>query len=164
MADFDDLLAANAAFAADFKFAGMPGVAGAGVTVLTCMDSRIDPLAVLGLQTGDAKVVRNPGGRVTTQSMEALILAAQLLNTDRIVIMAHTRCAVGSNTEEEIRARLAESSHQDVSWLPLSITSGQEQALIADVAAVRSHPLIPDTVKVGGFIYDVETGLLKQYA
>jgi carbonic anhydrase len=162
--DFDDLLAANAAFASDFQLRDLPGVAAAGLAVVTCMDSRIDPLAVLGLKTGDAKIVRNPGGRVTPQAMEALVLAVHLLGADRIVIMPHTRCAVASNTEEQLRTRLNESAQQDATWLPLSVTTGQLESLAADVHAVKSHPLIPDSVKVGGFVYDVDSGLLKQEA
>jgi len=163
-AAFDDLLAANADFAADFDLAGLQGLARAGVAIVTCMDSRIDPLAVFGLRTGDAKILRNPGGRVTPQVMDALVLSVHLLGADRIVIMPHTRCAVASNTAEQLRSRLAESAGQDVSWVPLPVTDDQQQALAADVHAVRSHPLIPDTVKVGGFVYDVDSGRVTQQA
>jgi len=162
MGDFDDLLSANADYAADFKLSGFDGVARAGVAIVTCMDSRIDPLGMLGLKPGDAKIFRNPGGRVTVAAMEALVLGAHLLNVKRILVIPHTRCAMASNSESELRARIGESSGQDASWLPLSVVDDQVRALSEDVAKVRSHPLIPDTVAVGGFLYDVDSGRLEQ--
>jgi len=160
--DFDDLLAANRDFASHFDLAGFDGVARAGVAIVTCMDSRIDPLGMLGLAPGDAKIFRNPGGRVTPQALEALVLGAHLLNVERILVVPHTRCAVASNTEAELRERVSASSGQDASWQPFHVVSDQVAALTEDVHKVRSHPLVPDTVLVGGFIYDVDTGLLNQ--
>ncbi|MFE7228155.1 beta-class carbonic anhydrase [Nocardioides sp. NPDC057577] len=163
MADFDDLLAANRDYAEKFGDGGFDGVAHAGVAIVTCMDSRIEPLALLGLSLGDAKIFRNPGGRVTPQAMEALVLGVHLLNVKRILVVPHTRCAVASNTEAELRAKLAESAGQDASWLDLTVVvDDQVRALAEDVAKVRSHPFVPEDVKVGGFIYDVDTGLLNQ--
>ncbi|MFD4326307.1 beta-class carbonic anhydrase [Nocardioides sp. NPDC058538] len=163
MADFDDLLAANQTYADAFDTGGFDGVAHAGVAIVTCMDSRIEPLAMLGLSLGDAKIFRNPGGRVTPQAMEALVLGVHLLNVKRILIVPHTRCAVASNTEAELRAKLAESAGQDASWLDLTVVvDDQARALAEDVAKVRAHPFVPEDVKVGGFIYDVDTGLLNQ--
>jgi carbonic anhydrase len=164
MADFDDLLAANADFAADFQYGGFDGIAGAGVALVTCMDSRIDPLGMVGLKPGDAKIFRNPGGRVTTSAMEALVLGVHLLNVSRIMIVPHTRCAVASNSEEELRRRIEESAGVDASWQPINVITDQVRALAEDVHKVKSHPLIPDSVAVGGFIYDVDSGLLKQEA
>jgi carbonic anhydrase len=160
--DFEDLLAANQAYADTFENAGLAGVARAGVAIVTCMDSRIDPLAILGLSVGDAKVVRNPGGRVTPAAMDALVLAVHLLGVDRILVVPHTRCAVASNSEAELLRRLEESSGQDASWMPLPVTDDQASALEQDVHRVRAHPLIPDTVLVGGFVYDVDSGRLDQ--
>ncbi|GAA1475772.1 carbonic anhydrase [Nocardioides aestuarii] len=162
MADFDDLIAANRTFAESFDLGGFDGVAHAGVALVTCMDSRIDPLRMLGLQAGDAKIFRNPGGRVTPQALEALVLGVHLLNVKRILIAPHTRCAMASNTEDELRARISESAGIDASWQPLGVVPDQMAALEQDVAKVRSHPLIPDSVPVGGFLYDVDTGLLEQ--
>ena len=86
--DFDDLLAANRTFAETFALRGFDGIAHAGVAVVTCMDSRIDPLRMLGLKPGDAKIVRNPGGRVTPAAMEALVLGVNLLRVKRVLIVA----------------------------------------------------------------------------
>ena len=160
--DFDDLLAANRAFADTFALSGFDGVARAGVAVITCMDSRIDPLGMLGLSPGDAKIFRNPGGRVTPQALEALVLGVHLLNVERVLVIPHTRCAMASNTEAELRERVGASAGQDASWQAFHVVEDQVAALAEDVARVRSHPLIPDTVKVGGFLYDVDTGLLDQ--
>ena len=162
MADFDALIAANRTFAESFDLGGFDGVAHAGVALVTCMDSRIDPLRMLGLKAGDAKIFRNPGGRVTPQALEALVLGVHLLNVKRILIAPHTRCAMASNTEDELRSRISDSAGIDASWQPLGVVPDQMAALEQDVAKVRSHPLIPDTVPVGGFLYDVDTGLLDQ--
>ena len=114
--DFDDLLAANREYADSFDLSGFDGVAHAGVAIVTCMDSRIDPLRLLGLTPGDAKIFRNPGGRVTPQALEALVLGVHLLNVDRILVVPHTRCAMASNTEAELRERVGASAGQDASW------------------------------------------------
>lgn len=157
---FDDLLAANRAFAADFDLAGFDGVARAGVAIVTCMDSRIAPLHMLGLEPGDAKIFRNPGGRVTPQALEALVLGVHLLNVDRILVVPHTRCAVATNTEEELHERVSASAGMDATWQQFHVVADQIAALHEDVHKVTSHPLIPDSVEVGGFLYDVDTGLL----
>ena len=162
--DFDDLLAANADFASDFAYGGFDGIAQAGVAIVTCMDSRIDPLGMIGLKPGDAKIFRNPGGRVTEAAMEALVLGAHLLNVSRILVVPHTRCAVASNSEAELRKRVEESAGVDASWQPIHVIDDQVRALKEDVHKVLSHPLIPETVKVAGFIYDVDSGLLKREA
>jgi len=160
--DFDDLLAANTEYAAHFDLGGFDGIAHAGVAVVTCMDSRIDPLRMLGLSHGDAKIFRNPGARVTPQALEALVLGAHLLNVQRILVVPHTRCAMTATTEQELRERIGESAGQDPSWHFFSVVDDQLKALEDDVQKVRAHPLIPESVLVGGFIYDVDTGLLDQ--
>ena len=159
---FDDLLAANREFAADFDLSGFDGVAHAGVAIVTCMDSRIDPLGMLGLKPGDAKIFRNPGGRVTPQALEALVLGVHLLNVKRILVVPHTRCAMASSTLEQVREKVGASAGQDVSWQHFGMIADQEASLRDDVHRVIAHPLIPDTVRVGGFMYDVDTGLLEQ--
>jgi carbonic anhydrase len=158
---FDDLLEANRSYAASHDLGGFDGIAHAGVAIVTCMDSRIDPLRMVGLAPGDAKIFRNPGGRVTAAALEALVLGVHLLNVSRVLIVPHTRCAMASHTEEELRTRIASSSGLDASWQGFHVVPDQQAALRADVAAVRSHPLVPDTVDVGGFLYDVDTGLLQ---
>lgn len=159
--DFDDLLAANREFAEDFALSGFDGVAHAGIALVTCMDSRIDPLGMLGLKPGDAKIFRNPGGRVTEAALEALVLGVHLLNVQRILVVPHTRCAMTSSTEAQLQERIGASAGQDASWHTFHVVEDQRAALEQDVRKVRTHPLIPDSVVVGGFIYDVDTGLLE---
>ena len=162
MANFDDLLAANRDFAADFDLSGFDGIAHAGVAIVTCMDSRIDPLRTVGLKPGDAKILRNPGGRVDDLTLDALVISVHMLNVSRIMVIPHTRCAVASNSEASLRQRLDQATGQDTSWLTLPVTDGQAEALKGDVQRVKAHPLIPTSVEVGGFIYNVDTGLLTQ--
>jgi len=130
---------------------------------VTCMDSRIVPLDMLGLHYGDAKIFRNPGGRVTPQALEALVLGVHLLGVDRILVVPHTRCAMASATEEELHRRISESAGVDASWQPFHVVDDQLEALREDVLRVRAHPLIPERVRIGGFLYDVDTGRLTQH-
>lgn len=160
--DFADLLAVNAGFAETFDLAGFDGVARAGVAMVTCMDSRIDPLRMLGLAPGDAKILRNPGGRVTDQALVALVLGVNLLNVERVLVVQHTQCAMATSSEEELRRKISEASGSDAGWMSLGTIEDHEQSLHDEVGKVRAHPLISDAVKVGGFLYDVDTGLLRQ--
>jgi len=162
MGDFDDLIEANRQYAETFSLAGFDGIAHAGVAIVTCMDSRIDPLRMLGLEPGDAKIFRNPGGRVTNHALEALVLGVHLLGVQRILIIPHTRCAMNLHTEVELREKVGESAGVDATWQAFGVIDDPITALAEDVQRVRSHPLIPDSVLVGGFMYDVDTGLLDQ--
>ena len=126
---FEDLLAANRAYAETFALSGFDGVAHAGVAVVTCMDSRIDPLGMLGLTPGDAKIFRNPGGRVTPAALEALVLGVHLLNVQRILVVPHTRCAMASSTLDDLRRRVGESAGQDASWQTFGVVEDQEAAI-----------------------------------
>jgi len=157
---FDDLLAANRRYAESFSLSGFDGIAHAGVAMVTCMDSRIDPLRMVGLEPGDAKILRNPGGRVNDAALVALVLGVSLLNVSRILVVQHTRCAMASAGEAELQERVGSRLQQDASWLSIGAITDQRQALRADVLRVRSHPLMPAEVEVGGFLYDVDTGLL----
>ncbi|WP_240181848.1 carbonic anhydrase [Nocardioides sp. 616] len=160
MADFDDLMEANRAFAANFDLGGFDGKAHAGVAIVTCMDSRIDPLAMLGLRHGDAKIFRNPGGRVTPQALEALVLGAHLLGVERVLVVPHTRCAMTMHSEAELREKIGAAAGVDASWQTFGVIDDQLTRLREDVQKVRSHPLIPASIKVGGFVYDVDSGLM----
>lgn len=162
MGDFDDLIAANKDFSTTFELGDFDGVAHAGVAIVTCMDSRIDPLRMVGLHPGDAKIFRNPGGRVTAAALEALVLGVHLLGVNRILIVPHTQCAMAMNTEKDLQARVGRSAGQDASWHPFHVIGDQIATIEEDVRKIRSHPLIPDTVKVGGFLYYVDTGLIDQ--
>ncbi|EON23516.1 MULTISPECIES: beta-class carbonic anhydrase [Nocardioides] len=162
MDDFSDLITANQEFAESFELGDFDGVAHAGVAIVTCMDSRIDPLRMLGLHHGDAKIFRNPGGRVTSAALEALVLGVHLLGVNRILIVPHTKCAMASNTEADLRVKVGRSAGVDASWQQFHVISDQVAALQEDVQMVRSHPLIPESVAIGGFLYNVDSGLIDQ--
>ncbi len=159
---FADLLEANARYAAENDLDGFDGIAKAGVAIVTCMDSRIEPLHMVGLTHGDAKIFRNPGGRITDAALEALVLSVHLLNVDRILVVPHTRCAMGKMSEDELRATITEVSGQDAWWQHFHVVPDQAAALVEDVRRVTSHPLIHGRAHVGGFLYDVDSGLLRQ--
>ena len=105
--------------------------------------------------------MRNPGGRVTDTALVALVVGVNLLGVDRILVVQHTRCAMASSTEQELKQELTRTSGEDASWMTLKAIPDQEATLREDVIKVRTHPLIGDKVRVGGFIYDVDTGLLS---
>jgi carbonic anhydrase len=161
---FEDLLAANAEYAEHFAYGGFDGIAHAGIGVVTCMDSRIPPLEMLGLKPGDAKVLRSAGGRVTEVTLTGLVLGVQLLGVSRIMIIPHTRCAMAAMSEDALRAKVEAAAGKPAGYLPINVIPDQFEALRRDVAAVRDHPLIGEDVLVGGFMYDVDTGRLSQIA
>jgi carbonic anhydrase len=158
---FDDLFAANAAYAARFDRGGLQPIAARGLAILTCMDSRIDPLAALGLAAGDAKILRNAGARVTEDVLRTLVLATHLLGVTRVLVMPHTRCRMAETTEEEIHAVIAERSGLDTRSLEFRTERDQRAALAQDLVRVRSYPLLAPGVVIGGAIYDVGSGRLE---
>lgn len=157
---FDDLLAANRRYASRFHDSGVAGVAAKGLAVLTCIDSRIDPLAMLGLQPGDAKIIRNAGARVTDDALRSLVLATNLLGARRVCLVQHTDCAMAGSTEDEMRARVTAASGIDASGWEFLTTQDQLATLRSDLALIDACDLIPSTVEVGGFILDVHSGEL----
>jgi carbonic anhydrase len=159
--DFADVLAANEAYAARFKLAELEARAARGLGVLTCMDSRIDPLAMLGLAPGDAKILRNAGARVTDDVLRTLVLASYLLGVDRVMVVAHTSCRMASGTEEDVHAEIQAAGGPDTRSISFLTTDDQESALRSDVQRVRSSPYLRD-VRVGGFLYDLNTGRLRR--
>ncbi len=159
---FDDLLENNAAYADTFTDSNFDGVARAGVAIVTCMDSRIEPLGMLGLHLGDAKILRSPGGRVTTSVLNGCVLGVQLLQVDRIMVIPHTRCAMATGTDEDVRRKIADTNGVNASWMTFGASPDQMTRVHEDVEMVRSHPLIDGRAEVGGFMYDVDTGRLKQ--
>jgi carbonic anhydrase len=159
--DFDDILAANQAYTAHYEHANLEARAAKGLGVLTCMDSRIDPLAMLGLVPGDAKILRNAGARVTDDVLRTLVLADHLLGVNRVMIVAHTNCRMASGTEEDVHAAIRATGGPDTRSISFLTTSDQEAALREDVQRVRSWPYL-DNLSVGGFIYDLSTGRLRR--
>ena len=158
---FDDLLAGNRLFVAHFQSSGLTGTAAKGLAIVTCMDSRISPLEVVGMQSGDAKILRNAGARVTEDVLRTLVLATYLLGVNRILVMPHTDCRMAKSEEAEIHAAIADQYGVDTRSLEFRTVSNQRDALITDVIRIRSYPLLRDGVTVGGAIYNVATGALE---
>ena len=157
---FDDLLEANRRYQAQFHDPGVAGKAAKGLAVLTCIDTRIDPLAMLGLRPGDAKIIRNAGARVTPDALRSLILAANLLNVSRVCVVQHTNCAMVGSTEDELRAHIGALRGVDASGWEFLTTMDQQATLRDDLALIRTCPLLPSDLEVGGFIFDVHSGAL----
>ncbi|MCU1602862.1 MAG: putative carbonate hydratase [Frankiales bacterium] len=161
MGAFDDVLASNATYASSFVDTGLPGRAAKGLAVVTCMDSRIDPLRMLGLSQGDAKIMRNAGGRVTDDVLRTLVLANHLLGVDRVLVVEHTECKMASATDEQVHETIASETGIDTRSLDFHTMSDQLASIGHDVQRVRSSPYLRG-MTVGGFLYDVRTGLLKE--
>jgi carbonic anhydrase len=159
MDPFADVLAANSDYAASFADAGIPGKAAKGLAVVTCMDSRISPLDMLGLQAGDAKILRNAGARVTEDVLRTLVLAAHLLDVTRVMVVPHTDCRMTKVTDAQVHEELL-SRGIDTRSIEFRTVSNQIEELRKDVQKIRSWPYLPADLAVVGCVYDVRTGLL----
>jgi carbonic anhydrase len=158
----EELLQSNHRYATDFSLAGIPARAAKGISLVTCMDSRIEPLAMLGLHPGDAKILRNAGGRVTEDVLRSLVLATTFLGVTEIAVMQHTDCALAHRSDDDIRVRFpAVMTEASVGWEFLAMPD-PDASLRSDVEAVRSCELLPNSVRVEGWRYDVETGVIVQ--
>jgi carbonic anhydrase len=158
---FDDLLDANRRYRREFHDSGVPGRAAKGLAVLTCIDSRIDPLAMLGLRPGDAKIIRNAGARVTSDSLRSLVLATNLLGVTRVCVVHHTDCAMVGSTEDEMRARISAARGVDAGGWEFLTSTDQLATLQEDLAVIDACPLLPPELEVGAFIFDVHSGELR---
>ena len=159
--DFADIIAGNSQFFADFQYSELTGTARKGLAIVTCMDSRISPLAVVGMQAGDAKILRNAGARVTDDVLRTLVLASYLLGVNRVLVMPHTDCRMASADEATIHATIKDQYGVDTSSLEFRTVSNQRDALAEDMARIRTYPLLQKGVSVGGAIYNVSTGQLE---
>ena len=157
---FDDLLDANRRYRTEFHDSGVEGKAARGLAVLTCIDSRIDPLAMLGLRAGDAKIIRNAGARVTDDALRSLVLATNLLSVTRVCVVQHTDCAMVGPTDDEIRARVGAMRGVDATDWDFLASTDQLATLHNDIALIESCALLPPDLQVGGFIFDVHSGEL----
>ncbi|MBF8187372.1 carbonic anhydrase [Nonomuraea sp. K274] len=159
MSAFDDLYAANVKFAKRFGHSGLTGRAVRGLAVVTCMDSRIDPLGMLGLKAGDAKILRNAGARVTDDVLRTLVLAVYLLGVERILVVPHTDCGMAKATDSDVHALTLERG-VDTRSLEFHTVPDQNEALRHDLIRIRSTPFLPEGIPISGAIYDVHTGRL----
>ncbi|HEU5363013.1 MAG TPA: carbonic anhydrase [Gaiellaceae bacterium] len=158
---FDDVLRANRAYAARFDDADLTGRAAKGLGVLTCIDTRIDPLALLGLRPGDAKILRNAGARVTDDVLRTLVLAGYLLDVSRVMVVAHTDCRMVGGSDEDVHEAIAAKGGPDTRSLEFRVTADVEETLRHDVRRIRSSPYLGG-LESGGFLYDVRSGLVTQ--
>lgn len=162
MADFEDVLTANRAYAQSrFVDSGLPGRAAKGLAVVTCMDSRIDPLAMLGLERGDAKILRNAGARVTDDVLRTLVLAVALLGVERVLVVPHTDCGMTKATGDAVQEAVRGRTGVDARSIDFSMISDQRETLERDVQRIRSWPFLPAGMPVAGAVYDVRTGALQ---
>ncbi len=159
---FDELLAANAAYASDFGLQDIPPRAGRHFGLVACMDSRIEPLVMLGLRPGDAKILRNAGGRVTGDVLRSLVLATTFLEVTHVAVMHHTGCALAYNDEAKVRAGFTDDQAADTEGWDFLTMPDPGVALAADVEAVRSCAALPPGVAVEGWRYDVWTGIVHR--
>jgi carbonic anhydrase len=175
----DDVLAANQAYAADFGDKGsLPMPPARRFAVLTCMDARLDPAKFAGLTEGDAHVIRNAGGRASDDAIRSLIISHKLLGTKEWLVIHHTDCGMETFTDEVMRSLLRQSldtakleadgwhdvgrgpgstEGDFIDWLTIK---SQAESVTSDVRRVRSHPLVPGSVAIYGFVYDVKNGRL----
>ncbi len=160
-AEFDDIFAANHSFASSFEHSHLTGTATRGLAIVTCMDSRISPLAVVGMQAGDAKILRNAGARVTDDVLRTLVLATYLLGVKRVLVMPHTDCRMANNNEAEIHAMIDKQHGVDTRSIEFRTVDDQRAALISDVRSICNFSILPKDLVVVGAIYDVATGLLN---
>ena len=159
--DFTDVVNANGVFVNHFNHSGLTGTAQKGLAIVTCMDSRISPLAVVGMQAGDAKILRNAGARVTDDVLRTLVLASYLLGVTRVLVMPHTDCRMVCASESVIHETIQSQHGVDTRSLEFRTVSDQREALTVDVSRLRSYPLLKTGVSVAGAIYNVSTGKLE---
>ena len=124
------------------------------LAVVTCMDARIDVFAVLGLELGDAHIVRNAGGRLTDDVLRSLALSSSVLGVDTVVVMQHTKCGLEGATDADLRARTG----ADLDFLPIS---DHEASLRADIERLSGTPYLSALRTIAGFVYDVDTGRVE---
>jgi carbonic anhydrase len=162
-----EFLAANEQYASQFDKGDLPLPPKRKVAVLICMDARIDPAKVLGLEEGDAHVIRNAGGRAA-DALRSLAISHELLGIREIVVIHHTDCGMLTFSNDDIRQKLeadlgpeAGKIASQIDFLPFR---DLDQSVREDVEAIQASPLIPDDIAVSGFVYDVHTGRLRPVA
>jgi len=162
MSAVDDLLAANDRYAARFAKGDLPMSPARKVAILACMDARLDPAKALGLEEGDAHVIRNAGGRASDDAIRSLIISEELLGTNAVVVLHHTDCGMLTFSNEQLADRLRDRFGADPGGIDFLPFRDLDQSVRDDVATIRANPFIPDGVEVRGFVYDVHTGRVRE--
>ncbi len=161
MSATDELLANNEEYAANFDKAELPLPPAKKMAVLACMDARLHPTKALGLAEGDAHVLRNAGGVVTDDAIRSLAISQNLLGTEEIVLIHHTDCGMLKFTDEEFKDRLERESGRRPEW-DSEAFDDLEGNVRASIARIEASPFIPNKDSIRGFVYEVETGRLRE--
>jgi carbonic anhydrase len=159
-----EIQAANERYAASFTKGGLPMPPARRFAVVTCMDARLDPAKFLGLEEGDAHVIRNAGGLVSDDALRSLVISHWLLGTQEAFVIAHTDCGMLTFTNEQVRQRLADEAGADASAVDFLPFSDVEESVRASVTRIRESPFLPDSFGASGFVYDVRAGRLREVA
>jgi carbonic anhydrase len=162
MSAFDEFLAANQSYARAFDQGDLPMPPARKVAILTCMDARLHPETFLGLQLGDAHVIRNAGGRASDDAIRSLVISERLLGTSEIVVIHHTDCGMLTFTNRDLAQKIDQDLGVDVGDRDFLPFSDLEQSVRDDVARLRESPLIPRDIPIAGAIYDVRSGTLRE--
>ncbi|MFF1613688.1 beta-class carbonic anhydrase [Amycolatopsis sp. NPDC058278] len=156
----DELLANNAAYAANFT-GPLPLPPAKHVAVLACMDARINVYGVLGLNEGEAHVIRNAGGVVTEDEIRSLAISQRLLGTEEIILIHHTDCGMLTFTDDGFKKSIQEDVGVKPAWAAEAFTDLDEDVR-QSIARIRNSPFIPKKESVRGFVFDVATGKLHE--
>lgn len=162
MSRFDEFLDANQGFSASFNRGDLPMPPARHVAVVACMDARLHPEKVLGIDIGDAHVIRNAGGRVSDDVIRSLVISQRLLGTTEVVVVHHTDCGMLTFTNEQLADKVQAELGVDVHGRDFLPFSDLEKSVRDDVALLRESALIPDDFPVSGAIYDVTTGIVHE--
>ncbi|HET8911547.1 MAG TPA: carbonic anhydrase [Ktedonobacteraceae bacterium] len=160
MSVVDEFVRANEDYASHFQKGNLPLPPARKVAVLACMDARLDPARILGLEEGDAHVIRNAGGRAA-DALRSLVISEQLLGTNTIVILHHTDCGMLTFSNEDIHGKIKNELGADADHIAFLPFKNLEQSVRDDVAFLQGSALIPNNITIKGFIYDVKTGKLQ---
>ncbi len=165
MPGLSEMLEANKRFSAAFdrsRDGARPMPPARHVAILTCMDAREHPEAFLGLAIGDAHMIRNAGGRASDDAIRSLIISSQLLGTTEFAVIHHTDCGMLTFSNEDLRGKLQEGLGADASGIDFLPFADLEQSVRDDVQRILASPFIAPGIEVSGFIYDVQSGALRQ--
>jgi carbonic anhydrase len=161
MSELDSVLEANRAYAASFDRGALEIPPARPVLVLTCIDARLDPAEMLGLEIGDAHVIRNAGGRVTGDAIRSALISSWLLGTREFLVIHHTDCGMTKFTDDVLHGMIRDATGIDVSDENYLSFTDVEQSIRDDVAKLRDAKTFPEGITVAGLVYDVRTGELR---
>ena len=157
----DELLHNNEAYAASFDKGGLPLPPARKVAVVACMDARLNPSYLLGLEEGDAHVIRNAGGVITDDEIRSLSISQRLLGTEEIILIHHTDCGMLTFQDDEFRRQIQDETGIKPQWAAESFADLAEDVKQSK-ARIESSPFVPNKDSIRGFIYDVDTGRLEE--